>query len=81
MVDIRAVKPWKRPVTLDAIKADPHPTKMALVTNWRLSARPVRDVEWNIIRAKGALLWTSHGSGRKPRLMGAGRSDEGHRGC
>jgi hypothetical protein len=80
MVDIRAVETLKRPVALDAIKVDPHLTKMALVTNSRLSAQPVSSVEWNIIRAEGALLWTSHGSGRKPRLVGAGRSDEGHRG-
>jgi predicted RNA-binding protein with PUA-like domain len=56
MVDICAVKPWKRPVTLDAIKADPRLTKLALVTNSRLSAQLVSDVEWNIFRAEGALL-------------------------
>jgi predicted RNA-binding protein with PUA-like domain len=38
MVDIRAVEAWKRPVKLDAIKVDARLTKMALVTNSRLSA-------------------------------------------
>jgi predicted RNA-binding protein with PUA-like domain len=55
MVDIRAVEALKRPVSLDAIKADPRLAKMALVTNARLSVQPVSDREWDIIRAEGGL--------------------------
>jgi hypothetical protein len=52
MVDIRAVEAMKRPVTLDAIKADPRLTKMALVTNSRLSMQPVSEIEWQIISCR-----------------------------
>ncbi len=55
MVDVRAVEALKKPVGLDAIKADPRLAKMALVTNARLSVQPVRDSEWDIIRAEGGL--------------------------
>jgi predicted RNA-binding protein with PUA-like domain len=55
MVDVRAVEALKKPVSLDAIKADPRFAKMALVTNPRLSVQPVSDREWNIIRAEGGL--------------------------
>jgi predicted RNA-binding protein with PUA-like domain len=55
MVDVRAVEALKKPVTLDAIKADPRLAKMTLVTNSRLSVQPVSDVEWEIIRAMGGL--------------------------
>jgi predicted RNA-binding protein with PUA-like domain len=53
MVDVRAVEALKKPVSLDAIKADPRLAKMALVTNSRLSVQPVSDSEWDIIRAEG----------------------------
>ena len=55
MVDVRAVEASKKPVRLDAIKADPRLAKMALVTNSRLSVQPVSDREWDIIRAEGGL--------------------------
>ena len=55
MVDVRAVEALKKPVRLDAIKADPRLAKMALVTNARLSVQPVSDKEWDIIRAEGGL--------------------------
>jgi predicted RNA-binding protein with PUA-like domain len=48
-VDIRAVKPLPRPVTLDQAKADPRLAEMALVTNTRLSVQPVTESEWKII--------------------------------
>lgn len=52
-VDIRAVRPLKRPVTLAEVKADPRLEKMALVTSMRLSVQPVTDAEWEIICALG----------------------------
>jgi predicted RNA-binding protein with PUA-like domain len=55
MVDVRAAEALKKPVRLDAIKADPRLAKMALVTNTRLSVQPVSDREWDIIRAEGGL--------------------------
>jgi len=48
-VDIKAVKPVKRPVTLDEIKADPRLSDMVLVKNSRLSVQPVTDAEWQIV--------------------------------
>jgi predicted RNA-binding protein with PUA-like domain len=54
-VDIKAVEPLKRPVTLDEIKADPRLAEMVLVKNSRLSVQPVTDGEWKIIRALGGL--------------------------
>lgn len=48
-VDVRAVQSVKRPVTLDAIKADPRLAGMALVKQPRLSVQPVTEAEWRII--------------------------------
>ena len=46
MVDIRAVRPLARPVTLEEAKGDKRLAGMALVTNSRLSVQPVTDAEW-----------------------------------
>jgi predicted RNA-binding protein with PUA-like domain len=46
MVDIRAVRPLPRPVTLEEAKSDRRLAEMALVTNSRLSVQPVTDAEW-----------------------------------
>jgi len=54
-VDIRAVKPLPRPVTLEVAKADPRLAAMALVTNTRLSVQPVTEAEWTVICALGGL--------------------------
>ena len=48
-VDIKAVKPVARPVTLDEIKQDPRLSEMILVKNSRLSVQPVTEEEWKII--------------------------------
>ncbi len=48
-VDIRAVKPVPRPVTLVEAKAEPRLKGMALVSNSRLSVQPVTDAEWAIV--------------------------------
>ena len=48
-VDIRAVRPLKRPVTLAEIKADPALQDMMLVKNTRLSVQPVTEAEWRRI--------------------------------
>ncbi|WP_029004041.1 EVE domain-containing protein [Azorhizobium doebereinerae] len=51
MVDIKAVKPLKSPVTLATIKAEPRLENMALIKFSRLSVQPVREEEWDIILA------------------------------
>ena len=55
MVDIKAVKPFERPVTLEEIKAEPRLKDMILVNNSRLSVQPVTDEEWALICAMGGL--------------------------
>ena len=54
-VDIRAVKPFVRPVTLAEVKADPRLTEMSLVTSMRLSVQPVTEEEWRILCALGGV--------------------------
>jgi predicted RNA-binding protein with PUA-like domain len=55
MVDIRAVRPMPRPVTLEEVKADRRLGKMALVTQSRLSVQPVTDAEWAVVCKLGCL--------------------------
>ena len=52
-VDVEALKPLPKPVTLEAIKADKRLKTMALVRIGRLSVQPVTDEEWAIICALG----------------------------
>ncbi|WP_298281309.1 EVE domain-containing protein [Acidocella sp.] len=54
-VDVRAVKPMPRPVTLAAIKAEPRLTELALVRQSRLSVSPVTPAEWAVICEMGGL--------------------------
>ena len=49
MVDVRAVKPLTRPVTLAEIKAEPRLAEMVLVNNSRLSVQPVTEAEWAVV--------------------------------
>ena len=49
MVDFKAVKPLKKPVTLAQVKATPSLKNMSLVTSMRLSVQPVTAEEWKII--------------------------------
>ncbi len=55
MVDIKAVKPLRRPVSLAEVKATPALATMALVTSMRLSVQPVTDEEWDLICRMGGL--------------------------
>lgn len=48
-VQVEAVRPLGRPVTLKQIKAEPSLAKMELVRLSRLSVSPVRDEEWRKI--------------------------------
>ncbi|GAC1336478.1 MAG: EVE domain-containing protein [Beijerinckiaceae bacterium] len=51
MVDVKAVKPLPKPVTLAAIKADPRLQDMVLVKASRLSVQPVTAEEWRAVLA------------------------------
>lgn len=53
MVDVKTVKPFKRPVTLAEIKAEPRLGDMALIRQSRLSVMPVTDEQWKIVCAMG----------------------------
>jgi predicted RNA-binding protein with PUA-like domain len=53
MVDVKAVKPMVKPVTLVAIKAEPRLENLALVRQSRLSVTPIGDDEWALICAMG----------------------------
>ncbi len=53
MVDVKAVRPFERPVSLDEIKAEPKLAELALVRQSRLSVMPVKKAEWNLICKMG----------------------------
>ena len=48
-VDIKAVRPFERAVSLDQIKGDERLSDMVLVNNSRLSVQPVTEEEWRIV--------------------------------
>ena len=52
-VDVVAVGPFPRPVTLAEIKAEPQLANMVLVKNSRLSVQPVTEDEWALICKMG----------------------------
>ena len=52
-VDIKAVRGFTRPVTLEEIKADERLSEMVLVRNSRLSVQPVTEAEWRAVCALG----------------------------
>jgi predicted RNA-binding protein with PUA-like domain len=49
VVDFKALKPVKKPVTLAEIKAEPRLAQMVLVKNSRLSVQPVDDKAWALV--------------------------------
>jgi len=53
MVEVTAVKPFARPVSLQEIKAEAKLAKLALVRQSRLSVLPVSDAEWRLICRMG----------------------------
>lgn len=54
-VDVRAVSPMPRAVTLADVKANPALEKMSLVTSMRLSVQPVTPEEWVEVCRMGGL--------------------------
>jgi predicted RNA-binding protein with PUA-like domain len=55
VVDVKAVGPLRRPVTLAEIKADPRLAEMVLVRHSRLSVQPVTATEWRTVARMGGL--------------------------
>lgn len=49
MVDVKAIKPLTRPISLVEIKAERALADMVLVNNSRLSVQPVLEAEWRLI--------------------------------
>jgi len=52
-VDIKAVRSFETPVTLEQIKADERLGEMVLVRNSRLSVQPVSEQEWAVVCVLG----------------------------
>ena len=55
VVDIKAVRPLRTPVSLEAVKHEPKLADMALLKLSRLSVQPVTDAEWAIVCAMGGV--------------------------
>ena len=54
-VDVKAVKPFPKPVTLAAIKSEPRLKEMALAKYPRLSVQPVTAQEWKVVCGLGGV--------------------------
>lgn len=54
-VDIKALCPMPRPVSLEMVKAEPRLAEMALLRQSRLSVQPVTPEAWDIICKMGGL--------------------------
>ena len=54
-VDLKALHPLAKPVTLAAVKAEPKLADMVLVKNSRLSVQPVTASEWALVSAMGGV--------------------------
>ena len=52
-VDIKAIRAFAQPISLDQIKSNPTLENMVLVKNSRLSVQPVTEAEWNEICKMG----------------------------
>ena len=55
MVDVKAIEPVPKPVTLAAIKAEPKLKSMVLTREPRLSVQAVTDEEWKIVCKMGGV--------------------------
>ncbi len=54
-VDVKAVEPLKKPVTLAAIKAEPKLSEIQLLRQSRLSLPAITDAEWKLIGKMGGI--------------------------
>ena len=55
MVDFKALKPLKTPVTLEDVKADERLHDLALIRQSRLSVMPISEEAWVILCDKGGI--------------------------
>ena len=55
-VDVKAVAPFPRPVTLAECKAEPRLAEMSLVKSTRLSVQPVTPEEWAVVCEMGGYV-------------------------
>ena len=53
MVDVKALRPFERPVSLEEIKAEERLGELALIRQSRLSVMPVSKAEWKLICKMG----------------------------
>ena len=54
-VDIKAVQPLEKTVTLDQAKEEPRLKDMVLVNNSRLSVQPISEEEWAVLMELGGV--------------------------
>jgi len=54
-VDVKAVEPMPKPVSIDAIKTEAKLKAMILINNTRLSVQPVTAEEWKLVCKMGGL--------------------------
>ena len=54
-VDIRALRPLAKPITMAMVKTEPRLKNMVLVRNSRLSVQPVQPNEWRLICRMGGV--------------------------
>jgi predicted RNA-binding protein with PUA-like domain len=62
VVDVKAVAPMPKPVTLEAIKAEPKLKDMALIKFSRLSVQPVTNEEWALVCKMGGIQQAEQGA-------------------
>ena len=55
VVDVKAVEPLPKPVTIDDVKEEPKLKHMVLINNSRLSVQPVTAEEWKTVCKMGGL--------------------------
>lgn len=54
-VDLKAVRPVPRPVTLQQVKDDPRLAELPLIRQSRLSVMPIDDASWDLLCGMGGL--------------------------
>jgi len=55
VVNVKAVEPLPKPVTINDVKKEPRLNKMVLINNTRLSVQPVMADEWKVVCRMGGL--------------------------
>ncbi len=55
VVDVKAVEPLAKPVSIDDVKKEPKLKHMVLINNSRLSVQPVTAEEWKTVCRMGGL--------------------------